>query len=50
MRVMEGKSLHGIDTSRYRLEAPSDKSTDLDLWKTAIHNAQAQLEHQHDRY
>jgi len=39
-----------LDTSRYRLDAPvASKQNDYGAWRSAVDNANAQLEHQYLR-
>ena len=49
-RVAKGKAIQELDVSRYKLERPSGtQDSDVEAWKAARDNAQAQLEHQHTR-
>ncbi|KAI9336744.1 Pre-mRNA-splicing factor SPF27 [Obelidium mucronatum] len=43
-----GTPLNAIDTSRFRLEPPSNPHSEED-WKAAVDNAHAQIEHQQNR-
>ncbi|KAL7749575.1 hypothetical protein RI367_005131 [Sorochytrium milnesiophthora] len=46
-RVEAKQTLAGLDTSRYKLEAPGkDKENDVAAWREAYHHSCAQLQHQ----
>lgn len=46
-RVARGQALDPIDITRYQLNPPPlDKRNDVNAWKSAVDNANSQLEHQ----
>ncbi|RHZ53187.1 hypothetical protein Glove_449g7 [Diversispora epigaea] len=47
-RVQQGKPIIEMDTNRYKLPDPEDK-TDLESWKKAVDNSKSQLNHQNLR-
>ena len=50
MRVCDRQPMSTIDTARYQLDPPpAELQSDPSAWQRAVHNAQAQLEHQHTR-
>lgn len=47
---MEGIKMPEIDVNRYRMDPPpASQTNDVNAWKAAYNNAQAQLEHQKSR-
>ena len=50
MRVCDQQPMAKFDTSRYQMDPPPEHLRDDEAaWKTAVENAQAQLEHQATR-
>eukprot|EP00833_Pecoramyces_ruminatium_P016609 jgi/Orpsp1_1/1190641/evm.model.d7180000080291.2 len=47
-RIKNGEPFPLLDTIRYRLSDPQDH-TNVDEWKKAVENSEAQLEHQYNR-